>query len=564
MRIDAELDVLVVGAGPVGLTLGCELLRRGVRARVIDELEAPTQQSRATDLQARSLEILEAMGVLEDFVRASNRVEGVSFYGGGERLLRLGFGQIDGPHPYLLSLPQASTEAILRARLAALGGAVERGVRLVALTDHGDQVTATVATRQGEEEIRARWVVGCDGASSTVRRLLGLGFAGMNFAESFLIADVIAETELARDEVHLFLHPAGFLTAFWLPERGLLRLFFDAHAGLTAPPGLDDLRALVAERAHLPVRLAELRWTSLFHVHQRMVEAYRVGSVFLAGNAAHVHSPAGGQGMNTGIQDAFNLGWKLALASEGLAGDRLLDSYHAERHPVGKAILRETELATRSSMIRSRPLAMVRDLATRLTGELEPVVSWLQTRCAELDLAYPMGTAVGERSAPLLTAPVRADRSTERASLADRSRFDHGPHAGERAPDVAGLSFEGREVALREITRHGGFTLLLFDGQATTAAGYANLDRVARRVAPLGGWVRPLAVLRRAPDPGQLDCPILVDPAGALHARYGASSECLYLVRPDGHIGFRCQPADESALAAHLASWVEPRSGTLA
>jgi hypothetical protein len=388
-----------------------------------------------------------------------------------------------------------------------------------------------------------------------VRRLLGLEFSGMSFAESFLIADVIVDSDLPRDEVHLFMHPAGFLTAFWLPGPGLLRLFFDAQAGRSEPLELTELRALVAERCHHPIQIHELRWTSLFHVHQRMVQQYRTGRVFLAGNAAHVHSPAGGQGMNTGLQDAWNLGWKLALASQGVAGEQLLDSYHDERYPIGRAILRETELATRSSMIRSRPLAMVRDLAARLTGELAPVVDWLQTRCAELDLAYPEGAAVGERAAPLLTAPVLPDRATERASLQDRSNFDHGPHAGERAPDVRGLSCEGRPVALRELTRHGGFTLLLFDGLATTAAGYVNLERVARRVAPLGAWVRVLAVLRAEPAHGQIDCPVLIDPAGALHSRYGASSECLYLIRPDGHIGFRCQPADEEALASHLAGW---------
>jgi hypothetical protein len=367
--------------------------------------------------------------------------------------------------------------------------------------------------------------------------------------------------------MHLVMHPEGFVTVMPLPGESVTRLFLDAAPDLDAPPDVAGLQAMLDRRLHAPIRVARTVWTSLFRIQQRMVDRYRAGRVFVAGNAAHIHSPAGGQGMNTGLQDAWNLGWKLAMVQQGAASPALLDSYHDERQPVGRLILAETEIATRSTMVRTWPFAVARNAMTRLSGAVDEVLHRLEARCAELDLGYARSAAVAERAAPFFSAPVLPDRTTERASLADRARFDHGPHAGERAPDVEGLVVprgpHRPEVALRDLLRHPGFTLLLFDGEAVTDAGYDNLRSVAARArAALGDRVEAHAVVigERVPGAriGGLD--VVLDPAGELHRRYGASSECLYLIRPDGHVGFRCQPADPDALAGYLARWALPRA----
>jgi hypothetical protein len=280
--------------------------------------------------------------------------------------------------------------------------------------------------------------------------------------------------------------------------------------------------------------------------------------VFLAGDAAHIHSPLGGQGMNTGVQDAHNLAWKLALVVRGEGRARLLDSYHAERHGIGAALLRSTDMATRVATLRHPVARAVRDSVASFLASLEVVQERLTRSTAELDLSYAKSPIVAERRPGLLDARWGAAESAEDPNLRAWRRFAAAPAAGARLPDAEIIEAESRQKRLLSSVLDGRVhTLLLFDGRAATDAGYRHLDWLARRVrSDYGELVRVHIVVPRAERPVALDWDggLLLDPEGELEDKLGASAECLYLVRPDLYVGYRSQPADEAGLMEYLRS----------
>ncbi len=372
-------DVLVVGGGPTGLLTACELLRRGVGVRVIDRAPAPVPWSKALLLWPRTVDVLGELGLAAEVERRSIRIDAFRYYYSDGREL------VDVRFPEGLAsraLPQARTEEMLRDALHALGGRVERGVRLLAMDGvdfSGDParstgVTAILEHADGRvERATTPWVVGCDGAGSAVRAQLGVAFAGATYPAHFVLGDAFVDGDLAPDEAHYFQSPRGVLVVVALPG-GLYRFFASVP---TAPEGGVDLelvQRLVDERGPGGLRLRDPQWCSAFRVHCRQAETFQLGRTFLVGDAAHVHSPAGGQGLNTGLQDAHNLSWKLAEVIHGRAPYALLDSYTAERHPVARGVLRDTDVQTRAWMVRSGGLVAARDAAFRLahrTGLLE-------------------------------------------------------------------------------------------------------------------------------------------------------------------------------------------------
>jgi 2-polyprenyl-6-methoxyphenol hydroxylase-like FAD-dependent oxidoreductase len=544
----AAKRVLVVGAGPVGLTLACELVRRGVDARIVDRCAAPTDKSKALGVQARTLEALDAMGIADRFVAAGRKVHGVNFYADGARLAHVSLDDIDSPYTYMLSLPQSETERLLAEHLAELGARVEREVTLTGLTQDEGGVTATLARADGRVETdRVAWLVGCDGAHSAVRHAVGLPFEGLPYEECFVLADVRIAWELPDDETHAFIAPDGAMAAFPLP-KGLWRLV--GESGLQEPT-VEDVARLLQERGAPKATVTPAGWVAPFRIHRRIVPRYREGRVFLAGDAAHIHSPVGGQGMNTGIQDAGNLAWKLALAVSGAAQDSLLASYDAERRPVAASTLQGTDLATKVVTLRNPVARAVRDRVGALLAGIEVVQKRLLAQASETAVGYRDSPIVDEHRASVARATV-GKRVGEQPTLADWVGFGGAPHPGDHAPDVA---IDDATTAF-SLLRHTGSTLLLFDGAAPTPEGYANLADIARRVtARWGAHVKTWIIVPRRSRPTELasDDPVLLDPKGALHRRYGAGSECLYLLRPDGYVGFRSQPASWSALEEHLS-----------
>ncbi|HUJ58441.1 MAG TPA: FAD-dependent monooxygenase [Kofleriaceae bacterium] len=548
------LDALVVGAGPTGLALAGELLRRGLSVRVIDKAAAPTTQSRAIGVQARTLEIFDDLGIADDLVARGNRVEGATMLAGAHPFIEVDFEALDTRFPFILCVSQVETEAVLAALLARRGGAVERSCELVALHQDATGVDAVVRGPGGDETIRASWIVGCDGAHSAVRHAIGGTFAGHSYEETFVLADVHADWDVSRRRVETHFADDGAVACFPLGGDHW-RIILTAADALPDPPTLEVVRAVVERRLGRPAALRDAGWISSFRIHCRQVERYREGRAFLCGDAAHIHSPVGGQGMNTGIQDAHNLAWKLALVARGRGRPALLDSYHAERHAIGRRVLAQTDLATRLGLARGLA-ASIRNQVARFVTSFEPVRSKLARDAAELTVGYPQSPIVGEHVRSILVARLGSAEAAESPTLASHRAFAAGPGPGARAPDGA-IAHAGGATRLGELRRGDAFTLLLFDGRSATPDGYAAQAALAGRIrARWGDLVRVHVVTPRAERPHELpaELDVIHDRAGELEARYGAHSDCLYLVRPDLYVGFRSQPASGAALDEHLAT----------
>jgi 2-polyprenyl-6-methoxyphenol hydroxylase-like FAD-dependent oxidoreductase len=365
-------DALIVGAGPTGLTLACLLARSGVAVRLIDANPEPQRGSRGKGLQPRSLELFDDLGIVERVV--ARGVLGMPIRSHDEKgnveiqdLQRRPPPRPDAPYLASLLTPQWRVEEALRARLAESGGAPEFGVELTGFTQDDEAVVADVASAGGPAKIRARWLVGCDGGRSVVRHAAGISFLGETLDMFRMLLGDFGVEGLDRDHWHTWRGPEGFLALCPLPSTDQFQLQASIAPGQDSETSLPVYQALVNRRAGRDdIVLSNPGWMSLWRANIRMVDRYRVGRVFLAGDAAHVHSPAGGQGMNTGIQDAFNLGWKLA-ATLGGADAALLDTYQQERLPVAASVLGlSTEIMNRA--VAERGIVFRRDERTLQLG----------------------------------------------------------------------------------------------------------------------------------------------------------------------------------------------------
>jgi 2-polyprenyl-6-methoxyphenol hydroxylase-like FAD-dependent oxidoreductase len=555
-----DADVLVVGAGPTGLMVAGELARHGVLPMLVDAREGCSVHSKALAVHSRTLEVFEDVGVAEEALRRGRRMHGVNAYAAGRRIVNVGFDELDAPHPYVLILPQGDTEEILEARARSLGVEVQRQTKLVALVQDDEAVTATLEDQSGaRRDVRARWLVACDGAHSTVRAALGTPWEGEDIDARFVIADVRVSWELDPDEARIFFSTEGVLAFFPLPEDGRWRIVATiASERAPDPPTLDFFRGVYLERSHIPATIDEPTWLSTFTIRQRKVARYRTGRVFLAGDAAHAHSPIGGQGMNTGLQDAYNLAWKLALVSRGLAAPSFLDSYHAEREPVATGVLFTTGVQTRVVTLRHPVAQAIRNHLAPVLTSLEVVQQRAARATGELDVAYRKSPIVEERRAGPASITIGRAPGDERPTLGDARDFGSGPRAGERAPD-ADLGDGRRLHELLWGTRH---VLLAFDGEVASSAGYEGMRAIAGRArARFGDLLRAVMIVPGERVPPELQGEeVVLDRHSVAHRRWGAGAECIYVVRPDGYVGFRSQPPDAERLVAWADRWLNPAS----
>jgi 2-polyprenyl-6-methoxyphenol hydroxylase-like FAD-dependent oxidoreductase len=382
-----NVDVVVVGAGPSGLALAATLRQAGADALVLEKAAQGAGTSRAAVVHARTLEVLEQLGVSSRMVAEGRVVPTFTMRSGARVLMRIDFAGLPTAYPYTLMLPQSRTEAILAERLAQLGGEVQRPYVVTGVTSGADGAAVTVAGPDGRPQtVRTRYVVGADGMHSAVRDAAGIGFTGGRYEQSFVLADVRMDWPLSPEEVQLYLSPAGLVVVAALPggHHRVVATMDDA------PEQIDgaDIQALLDERTVAGARVEEVAWSSRFRVHHRVADAYRRGPVFLVGDAAHVHSPAGGQGMNTGIQDAVDLGGALQAALAG-AGHGALDGYEERRRPVAQRVVALTDRATRMSTLHSGMARAARDTALSVVGHIPAVQHRLAFKLAEL--AAPVG-----------------------------------------------------------------------------------------------------------------------------------------------------------------------------
>ncbi|MFI1942713.1 FAD-dependent monooxygenase [Streptomyces virginiae] len=408
-----SMTVVVTGAGPTGLALACGLRAAGAAVRVLDKAAGPAVTSRALGLQPRGAEVLDRLGALGDLPERSVPIAHVHTYVDGRQLARLPVGQRTKlvTRPGLL-MSQSEVETRLRDRLAVLGVQVEWGRELLDVRQEENEVVL----RLGDGEERAAWLVGCDGAHSRVRKAAGIGFPGVPVVERFLLADVTARLPLPRDSVAVWLRGNAMLGVFPLPGEDVWRLMAPAPAGSGEEPVPVLTELLVKEAGVSPDAVREVLWTSTFRIHRRLASSYREGRTLLAGDAAHIHSPFGGQGMNTGLGDAENLAWKLALVADGRAEDGLLDTYEEERRPVAREVLASTSAMTGVVLGQTALARSLRDHVFVPLLNHPSVQRRLWEKSSQLTLTYrrgPLGAGRPFRG----SGPVPGDRVPDRPCI---------------------------------------------------------------------------------------------------------------------------------------------------
>ena len=404
--------VLIVGAGPVGLTLAMELARYGVPLRIVDKAPARTDKSKALVLWSRTLELLDRGPGSKRFIDAGFKVDAVNMISHDKTVGHADMSTINSPYPYALMLPQSETERLLEERLGELGVQVERGVEVTGLSLVGDTVDA-ILTRadSAREKMSTPWLAGCDGAHSLVRHSVGAGFAGETMNSDWILADVhMTGYPCADTEASVYWHKEGAFVIFPI-SPGRYRILADQPpSGAEQPPtpSLEKVQSIMNERGPSGMRAFDPIWLAGFRINGRKVAQYRWNRAFLLGDAAHVHSPAGGQGMNTGMQDAFNLAWKLAMVVRGSAPEKLLDSYSVERSEVGDQVLKNAGRLTAIGTMRNPVLQNIRNVVGHALLGLTPVQHALANNMSEVSIGYPNSPLNGPARAP--SGPKPGDR----------------------------------------------------------------------------------------------------------------------------------------------------------
>lgn len=507
-------QVIVVGAGPTGVMLAIELARRGVQVRVIDKQRTRSRESRAIGIHARTLEAFHQLGVVDQFLELGHRVDGVAVHSRARRGASVSFGSLESPYPFLLTLGQDETQRILDHHLQRLGVTIERGVTVDSVHQGTDAVELKLSGggRSDGRCCHADWVVGCDGAHSIVRRCLGMAFEGSDYGQDWLMTEVNIDAPLRRDQFHLFSYQAAPMVAFPLP-RGRWRVFLPQvpnRAGERPPPTIEELERLAAERGPGAIKLSDPTLMAAFRCYRRSTHRLRHGRVLLAGDAAHIHTPAGGQGMNTGLQDAFNLGWKLALVAQDQSPETLLDTYEQERVSVAAGVLNFTHGLVRAFTVASSRNRWLRDHLLPPVTAMPPARHRYNNRLSQLSHSYRGGALAFD------------GRSAGRGVVA----------AGDRLPNVSGLRLGAKQVSTLDLLTEPGHTLLVLTGCSDPRAG---TDAV-RRFARFAGIVRVLTITTDAGSSG--GC-VAADPELRAHRRYRALTGQLLLIRPDGHLACR-------------------------
>jgi 2-polyprenyl-6-methoxyphenol hydroxylase-like FAD-dependent oxidoreductase len=383
MTLPKKVDVVVVGAGPTGLTTACTLRAANLDVLVLDQVAEGANTSRAAVIHARTLEVLDELDVTPRLVAEGCVVPTFTVRDRQRVLARLDFSDLPTPYPYTLMLPQSRTEAILADRLAELNGCVYRPWTVTYIDDTAIGALVTVSDANGvSETVHARYVVGADGLNSVVRTSAGIGFSGDSYNASFVLADIQLDWPLPTDEVQLFFSPAGLVVVAPLPAGRHRIVATVDQAPETPSAGL--VQSLLDERGPGGAHVGDLAWSSRFRVQHRLADTYRNGSLLLAGDAAHVHSPAGGQGMNTGIQDAVDLGHTLIDVLSGQAGDTALDGYQQRRRPVAEQVVRLTDRATQLATLQGRVPRAGRNLAMAVASRIPAVQRRIAIQIAEL------------------------------------------------------------------------------------------------------------------------------------------------------------------------------------
>jgi 2-polyprenyl-6-methoxyphenol hydroxylase-like FAD-dependent oxidoreductase len=522
--MEANTDVLIVGAGPTGLMLASQLARRGVHVTIIDRHSGPAQQSRAMAVQTRTLEIYSKLGIAEEAIARGARGTGANLWSNGKWTARVPIGDIGeglSPFPFVLMLGQDENERILGEKLTEFGVNVAWRTELVSFEQHPNLVDATLKLPDGSRgTIRAAWMAGCDGSRSTVREKSGIGFPGAPYEHTFFVADTEATGPMKPDEVNVYLSRDGFHLFFPMRRKDRWRVIGILPKKLRQRDDVtfEEVVPSIREEAGVDLNFTSCGWFSTYRIYHRAAERFRDRRCFLLGDAAHIHSPMGGQGMNTGLQDAYNLAWKLALVVTGEAKSALLDTYEQERIPVAQQLLRTTDRAFQLVVADNWFATLLR---TRVIGKIAAramTFDWVRKRAfktlSQTGIAYPQSALSQNLGHAAMNAP----------------------KAGDRFPWLRLRMRPGGPIEdLFQKLDDTRFNLLVFEqpnavGGISTAYG----DQVSIHVIP-------------------------ADPVNdAELARANITAPLFYLLRPDGHVGLCGAQSELSAVGPYLSRWLAP------
>lgn len=509
--VDKQVDVLIVGAGPTGLTLALTLARYGISFEIIDRKTTPSNNSRAIGIQPRTIEVFSRLDVAKEVLDRARTIEKGNLYFSGQWTAKLEFSRLVTPYPFVTLLRQNETEAILEAALNEHGHYVQRGEALVSLTHYPSRVLAHLES-DSNRTIEAKYVVAADGANSSIRRMLALPFSGKSFKESWVLADMKAKWNISREEVHIFFSDRGVLEVFPLTDD-TIRITGNLASDESFSEA--ELRELIEQRSYMDVEIDEVEWFSLFRVHNRMVDSFIHNRVILMGDAAHINSPVGGQGMNTGIADSFNLGWKLWLHLKAGAPFRVVDSYRDEREHVARNVLQTTNVATEVLQTTLPVLLPFQALGADVFTRVNLINQKITERIAQLHLSYP-----GHSRVPFL-------RVTE----------------GKIFPEIEIIrTDDGLRTKISEVA-DGRFQVLVLDDDKRDASAlydYLNDHQSFFQIITLSKTSRPFF------DQGN-------ELAKSLFMKRG-----VLVIRPDGYLLHKQRHLRPEALQATMAAWLPP------
>ena len=538
-----ETGVLIVGAGPAGLSLACDLAKRETPFTIIDRRLERSEHTKAIVVHARTLEYMEALGTLSGFEQAGNPVSQFEVHTEGKQLLRMPVIGVKSPFQHMINIPQCETERILEERLNTLGHSVARGHTCSGLTQDKDGVVAKLLTSGGDaEEIACKYLVGCDGAHSNIRHTINLPFSGKNYDETFILADVHIDGPFKENTSYLFFHHLGFVALFAMkgPHWRII-----ASSPEDTEPSIELIEKLLKDRMVPNCTIKDATWLSKFKIHHRIVPNYQVGRVFLAGDAAHIHSPAGGQGMNTGIQDALNLSWKLDLVLKGRAKPDLLETYNIEREPIGHDVVEMTDHLTKMALIQNKIGIKLRNRVLPVLANFEPFREKIVNTIEELRVSYD--------SSPIVSHFFGYGIPSNQGSS-----FMKAPASGHQCMDgTVTDATEGFPKGFFEILNDTpGHTLLLFTSILEEESSLEELRYIIEHCnIHYQGLITPVIISgRKIPSLLEgLKAQTFLDPRHTVHEQYGTEkATSLYLVRPDGYIGYRAMPPTLDDLRDYL------------
>jgi 2-polyprenyl-6-methoxyphenol hydroxylase-like FAD-dependent oxidoreductase len=506
-----HIPALIIGAGPTGLLMGCILARFGVPFRIIDKKPERTLTANAVGIQTRTLELLDNLGIVHHFIKAGHECKAIHIHQEGKDLAHIPLDQLDSTYRFILALPQSETERLLTEHLIELGAEVERPLELRELKHEEGHLNCVLTSLENDqsETLTCDWLLACDGANSKVRELCDLPFPGEDLSEQFMVANAEMSSFLSNSQIHLFLNPGTLLATIPFGSHSF-RVAVNLHQSPRKFLVEKEVKEFIQERSQGDYDVTSVSWISPFWIHSKIVKELRYGSVFLLGDAAHIHSPAGAQGMNTGLQDAYNLAWKLALVIQGKAKLTLLDSYQEERYPLVSQIVKRSERFTKMILLENPLLLSLRTLFFKILNKQPKLIKKITMQLTQLSLSYKKSSIIHYRG----------------------KIHPKAPQPGERVPDV----YINQTARLHVYLRTMQHKVLLFTGQHLNENDLARLTDLQQWLSEHYPETIKTFIISDKKLSGQEN--LILDEKMAIHQRYQVKTPALYLIRPDNYIAY--------------------------